>query len=71
MTPEKHFRDVSARIGAAPGIVELGILPRHLNIQMLESLHAEYGRVIERLKGSNVVSLPSRHPRSLGLQDPE
>ncbi|BBI51974.1 hypothetical protein HORIV_43950 [Vreelandella olivaria] len=71
MTPEEHFRDVSARIAAAPRIIEQGNLPRKVNMQMLESLHAEYGRVIERLKGSNVVSLPSRHPRSLGLQDPE
>lgn len=71
MTPEEHLKDVSARIGAAPTIIEQGNLPREVNMQMLESLHAEYGRVIERLKGSNVISLPSRHPRSLGLQDPE
>lgn len=71
MTPEKHLKDVSARIGAAPAVIELGTLPRHLNIQMLESLHAEYGKAIENLKGSNVIPLRARHPRSIELQDPE
>lgn len=69
MTPREHLKDISARMAAAPYIMEDGIISHELALQMLQGLHEEYGRVIERLKGSNIVALPQRRPRSLGLQD--
>ncbi len=69
MTPMEHLESISVRMEAAPYIMKEGIISRSLALQMLRSLHEEYGRVIERLEGDNVVTLPQRRPSSLGLRD--
>lgn len=69
MTPMEHLEDISIRMEAAPYIMKEGIISHALALQMLRSLHEEYGKVIERLEGDNVVTLPQRRPRSLELQD--
>lgn len=60
MSHLKYLKDVSVRISVAPEIMEDGILSHELSLKMLENLHAEYGKVIEELKKSNVVTFHQR-----------